>query len=183
MAEPFIAEIKMFGGNFAPKGYASCNGQTLAIAQNSALFSLVGTTYGGDGRVTFGLPNLQGRSPVHYGTGPGLPAVNLGQMFGQPSVTMTSAQMPTHLHQATGTINVVASAGTARTPGGGYIAGDAGGDANYAPPSATPNGTLAAGAVTTQVAPAGSGQPIPTQSPALAVNFIIALVGVFPSRN
>jgi microcystin-dependent protein len=155
----------------------------LPIAQNSALFALLGTTFGGNGQTTFGLPDLQGRSPVHYGSGPGLPSVDLGEVFGQTSVTMTSAQMPPHTHTATGTFHVVASAGTARTPNGGFVAGDAGGDANYAPGTATPNGTLASGAITTQVAPAGSSQPIPTQSPALAVNFIIALDGIFPSRN
>jgi microcystin-dependent protein len=182
MSEPFIAEIKMFGGNFAPQGYASCNGQLLSIAQNTALFSLLGTTFGGDGQVTFGLPNLQGRSPVHYGNAPGLPAVDLGEVIGQPSVTLTVNQMPGHNHTATGAINVVAAAGTVRSAVNAYLAGDAGGDANYAPQSTSPTGALASGAFTGQVAIAGGSQPFSTQSPALAVNFIIALEGIYPSR-
>jgi microcystin-dependent protein len=181
--EPFVAEIKMFGGNFAPRGYASCNGQLLPIAQNTALFSLLGTTFGGNGTTTFGLPNLQGRSPVHYGAGPGLPPVTLGQTVGQPAVTLNVNQLPPHTHPATGVMNVVSGAGTTRNPVGGYIAGDAGGDANYAPGTTSPTGTLAPGALTVQAAATGGGQPLSTQSPALAVNFIIALQGIFPTRN
>jgi microcystin-dependent protein len=180
--EPFLGEIKMFGGNFAPKNYASCNGQIMAISQNTALFSLLGTNYGGNGTTTFGLPNLQGRMPMHYRTGPG-PAVPLGAQVGQASVSLIAPQCAAHTHTMTATMNVVTAAGTARTPQDGYIAGDAGGDANFAPGTATPDAALAPGAITFQVASAGSGQALPTQSPSLGVNFIIALQGVYPSRN
>jgi len=98
MSEPFIAEIGIFAGNFAPRGWAFCNGQILPISQNTALFSLVGTTYGGDGRTTFALPNLQGRAPMHPGTGPGLTTRRLGQSGGVETVTLSEAQMPSHTH-------------------------------------------------------------------------------------
>ena len=98
MADPFIAEIRIFAGNFAPRGWAFCNGQLLPISQNTALFSLVGTTYGGDGRTTFGLPNLQGRVPMHPGNGPGLTARQLGESGGVETVTLAESQMPTHTH-------------------------------------------------------------------------------------
>ena len=102
MSDPFIAEIRIFAGNFAPRGWAFCDGQLLSIAQNTALFSLVGTTYGGDGRTTFGLPGLQGRAPMHSGNGPGLTQRRIGQNGGVPNVTLTSAQIPSHTHEAKG---------------------------------------------------------------------------------
>lgn len=181
--EPFLGEIKMFGGNFPPRNYASCNGQVIAISQNSALFSLLGTTYGGNGTTTFALPNMQGRMPMHYGNGPGLPFVPLGAQIGQPAVNLTLAELAPHTHTMTATVNVVTSAGTSRTPQNAYIAGDAGADANYAPGTATPDGTLAPGSVSLRVAPSGGNEPIPTQSPSVGVNFIIALQGLYPSRN
>ena len=98
MSEPFIAEIRIFAGNFAPRGWAFCDGQLLQISQNTALFSLVGTTYGGDGRTTFGLPNLKGRAPMHAGGGPDLTERRLGQSGGAETVTLTEADMPTHTH-------------------------------------------------------------------------------------
>ena len=98
MSEPFIAEIRIFGGNFAPRSWAFCDGQLLPIAQNTALFSLIGTTYGGDGRTTTGLPNLQGRAPMHPGRGPGLTSRRLGQNGGQETATLGEAQMPNHSH-------------------------------------------------------------------------------------
>ena len=102
MSEPFIAEIKIFAGNFAPRGYAFCDGQLLQIAQNTALFSLVGTTYGGDGRVTFGIPDLQGRAPMHPGNGPGLTSRRLGNRAGVERVILTEAQMAAHTHSVRG---------------------------------------------------------------------------------
>src|SRR5438045_7604430 len=98
MSEGFIGEIRMFGGNFAPKGYQLCNGQILPIAQNTALFSILGTTYGGNGQTTFGLPDLRGRAPVSAGQGPGLPNYDLGTQTGSPTTTLTTGQMPTHSH-------------------------------------------------------------------------------------
>ena len=100
MSEPFIAEIKIFAGNFAPRGWAFCSGQLLQIAENTALFSLVGTTYGGDGRTTFGLPDLQGRAPMHPGSGPGLSSYRLGPKTGAETVTLSDNQMPSHSHKA-----------------------------------------------------------------------------------
>ena len=104
-SEPYLAGIFLFAGNFAPRGYALCQGQLMSIAQNSALFSLLGTYYGGDGQTTFGLPNLQGRAPVGTGQGPGLPMVNLGEQGGAQSVTLTTSQMPAHNHACTVTLN------------------------------------------------------------------------------
>src|SRR5947209_666152 len=100
MTDPFLAEIRMFGGNFAPTGWALCNGQLMSISQNTALFSLLGTTYGGDGRVTFGLPNLQGSTPMQQGQGPGLSTRYLGETAGEPYVTLLQSEMPMHTHTA-----------------------------------------------------------------------------------
>jgi microcystin-dependent protein len=181
--EPFVGEIKIFGGNFAPRGYASCDGQLLSIAQNTALFSILGTTFGGDGQTTFGVPSLQGRMPVHYGQGPGLPQIDLGEVVGQSSVSLTVGEMPAHTHAMTATMNVVSGAGTSVSPADGYVAGDAGGDANYAPSSVQPSGTAAPGALTVTCGIAGGGLPVSIQTPGLGVNIIIALEGVFPTRN
>ncbi|NOT56941.1 MAG: phage tail protein, partial [Deltaproteobacteria bacterium] len=135
MSDPFIGEIIMFGGNFAPRGWAFCNGQLLSIAQNTALFSILGTTYGGDGRTTFALPDLRGRVPVHAGNsqGPGLPPVQLGEMAGSPSVTLTVSQMPMHNH-----LVVASQTATTTDPNGGVPGNDARGTPIYA---AQPDGT------------------------------------------
>jgi len=204
MADPYIGEIKMFAGNFAPKGYAFCNGQLMSIAQYSAIFSLLGTTYGGNGQTTFALPNLQGRVPVHQGTGPGLSPVALGEIGGTQSVTLTQAQLPAHLHTATfaGTLTpptpVVPCASADATlsdPNGNVLAQISAGRGAYtnlyAPPSAATPGaslggiTLTGGAIagSVTVGLAGSSQPLPTLPPYLGVSFIIALEGIFPSRN
>jgi microcystin-dependent protein len=164
MTEPFIAEIKMFGGSFAPRGYALCNGQLLSIAQNTALFSLLGTTYGGNGTTTFGLPNLQGRVPMHPGQGPGLTPRSLGESGGVESVTLSTQELPAHFHSA-----VTDSAATSNRPAGHVLA--RGG--SYAD---TGNALPAGGSV-------GGNQPHNNMQPFLTVNFIIALEGVFPSRN
>ena len=171
MSEPFIGEIRMFGGNFAPRGWAFCNGQLLSIAANTALFSLLGTTYGGDGRVTFGLPNLQGRFPMHWGSGPGLTPRTIGEMAGVESVTLVSTQMPAHSHA------VVASSATPTTadPSGAML--PVGSSRIYA--------TAAAGATMAPqtVAAAGGSQPHENMPPYQAVSFIIALEGIYPSRS
>jgi microcystin-dependent protein len=174
MAEPYIGEIKIVAFNYAPKGWATCSGQTLSIQQNTALFSLLGTTYGGNGVQTFALPNLQSRVPVHFGQGPGLSDYTLGQTGGAETVTLTSTQMPTHTHLLNGTT------GTAnkRPPAGHTFAADTASIANfYAAPANQL--ALAAPSVTT----AGGSQPHANLQPYLAVLFCIALVGVFPSRN
>jgi len=175
-SEPLIGSIAIFAGNYAPRGYALCQGQLLAISQNTALFSILGTTYGGDGRVTFGLPDLRGRFPVQQGQGPGLPFVDLGEVTGVTSVTLTSSQMPMHNHLIacdsnpasvqTPKNNFPAALGDAITPVNAYSAGPSNGQMNVA-----------------MCGLAGGNQPFNIQNPMLGLNFIIALTGIFPSRN
>ncbi len=177
MSEPFLGEIRMFAGNFAPRGWALCNGQLLAISQNTALFSLLGTNYGGDGRTTFGLPNLQGRAPLHPGDGPGLTSRQLGELGGEETVNLTPAQIPAHTH------NFLCSSATGdqSTPVGNVCAVGAGqrGQAFYADaPGASPP-ALNAGALSST----GGGAAHNNLPPYLAVNFIIALQGIFPPRG
>ncbi|MBN1204066.1 MAG: phage tail protein [Myxococcaceae bacterium] len=177
MSEPFIGEIRMFGGNFAPKGWAFCNGQVLSIAQNTALFSLLGTTYGGNGQTTFALPNLQGRIPMHWGTGPGLTPRTLGESSGVESVTLISTQMPAHVHA----IGVFDGAGDQPSPGGNvpamFLNQQTGQNENlYA---STANAQLGLQGEST----AGGSQPHENMQPYLCVSFIIALEGIFPSRS
>jgi len=172
-----IAEIRLFAGNFAPRGWAFCQGQILSIAQNTALFSLLGTTYGGNGQTTFALPDLRGRVPVGTGQGPGLPSVNLGEMAGAPTHTLISTEMPAHNHtaQATG----VSSAGNTTAPGGAAWAGSTARDNVYS--TSAPNTPMAANTVS--VGLAGGSQPHNNMQPYLGMNYIIALEGVYPSRN
>lgn len=180
MSEPFIAEIIMFGGNFAPRGWALCNGQLLAIASNTALFSILGTTYGGDGRTTFGLPDLRGRVPMHSGQGAGLSNRSLGQKGGQETHTLTATQLGSHSHgladaELMGTLNPANS----NDPTGKTL--------GLAPTYSTgaPSVALAAGTVDNPATTANSAgsQAHNNMQPYQVVNFIIALVGVFPSRN
>lgn len=173
MATPFLGVISMFGGNFAPRGYALCQGQLQSIAQNTALFSLLGTTYGGDGQVTFALPDLRGRAPIHQGTLPGGSTYVIGQVLGSETVTLTSAQMPNHNH----TLGASSAPGSAAGPTGAVWAAYTAGQ-NYAA-AASVNATMSASALS----PAGGNQPHENRQPYLAINFIIALEGVFPSRN
>lgn len=177
MSEPFLAEIIMFAGNFAPRGWAFCQGQLLPIAQNTALFSLLGTTYGGDGRTTFALPDLRGRVPVGTGQGPGLPNINLGEMSGEAAHTLNVTEMPAHSHpaQAAGSAN----AGDSASPGGNTWATSTARDNVYT--SAAPDSSMAASAVT--VGAAGGSQPHNNMQPYLGMNYIIALQGIFPSRS
>jgi microcystin-dependent protein len=169
VSESFIGQISIFGFNFPPRGWASCDGQVLSIAQNTALFSLLGTTYGGNGQTTFALPNLQGRVPIHRGQGPGLSNHDMGEVAGAEAVTLTSAQMPAHSHQAAVTN---ASAAGSRPNGNFPSAGGA-----YA--AASDGSTFNAGFVKNS----GGGQPAPSMPPYLALNFCICVQGIFPSRN
>ncbi|MEH6822479.1 MAG: tail fiber protein [Motiliproteus sp.] len=176
MADPFIGQIKMFGGNFAPRGWALCDGQLLPIKQNQALFSILGTTYGGDGRTTFGLPELRGRVPMHEGSGPGLSPRPLGQKSGAEDVTLTESQIPSHTHLAR--CDKTVGVGHANVAEGNAWANDAGtSTATYS--SNTPDGDMASAAINNT----GGSQAHTNIQPVLVVNFIIALTGVFPSRN
>jgi microcystin-dependent protein len=174
MATPLLAEIRMFAGNFAPRGYALCNGQLMSIAQNQALFSLLGTTYGGDGITTFALPNLQGRVPIHAGNGAGLSPYFEGQQAGTESITLNVTQLPIHNHL----VNSVGGGGNQAAPAGNLPAVESTGTSlNYS------NGSTTGQMNPSMVANTGGSQPIPIVQPYLVINFIIALQGVYPSRN
>lgn len=176
MAEPFVGEIRIFSLNFQPRGWAFCNGQVLSIATNTALFSLIGTSYGGNGQTTFALPNLQGSAPLHQGQGPGLSPHTIGEAGGEAAVTLTGSELPAHPHAARcssvpglqpGAVNNVWSPLPARpTPPPVYS--DAG-----------PNVAMNAGAL----AQAGGSQPHNNLSPYLGLNFCIATEGIFPQRS
>lgn len=177
MADPFLAEIRIFAGNFAPTGWALCNGQLMAISQNTALFSLLGTTYGGDGKSTFALPNLQGSAPMQQGQGPGLSLRDLGETGGEPTVTLLQTEMPAHSH------------GWQTSAGGRF-----GGDSNAPSPSTSltvggaNDSIYASGNPSGQMSPqslsiAGGGQPHNNLMPYLGLTFIIALQGIFPPRS
>ena len=170
MSEPFIAEIRIFAGTFAPRGWAFCSGQLLPISQNTALFALLGTMYGGDGVTTLGLPNLQGRAPMHPGQGPGLSSRQLGEFGGTSSVALTEATMPAHTHQLRGSTGDADS-----THPEGHYYGDT--SAMFRPPNENLR-PMADGAL----AEAGASQAHNNLQPYLVVNFIIALIGLFPSR-
>ena len=170
--QPYVGEIMLFGGNFAVRQWANCDGQLLAVSSNDALFSILGTTYGGDGRTTFGVPDLRGRTPVNAGAGPGLQPVAMGQKYGAETLTLTSATMPSHAH----TLPVLNAPGDQRTPSGNILAGDATNDTIYAAPSRA-NAHLAP----TQAS--GGGQPINVLDPSLVISIQVAIQGLFPSRN
>jgi microcystin-dependent protein len=174
MSEPFIGQIVMFGGNFAPRNWALCDGQLLPISQNSALFSLLGTTYGGDGRTTFGLPDLRGRVAMHAGNGPGLSPRGLGQKGGSETQTLNVSQIPSHNHSA----QCVGPAGNSNDAVGNVWADDAGvssGTYSSGPPTATMSSAA--------IGNAGGSGPHNNVQPFQCVNYIIALFGTFPSRN
>jgi len=179
--DPFIGEIIMFGGNFAPRGWAFCDGQLLPISSNSALFSILGTTYGGDGRTTFALPDLRGRVAVHDGSGPGLTPVRLGEKGGINDVTLTSQQMPSHNH--TGTIKVGNDNGDSPKAKGNVFGKNVGdGGTTYSDnPDYGDNNELHSGALA--INNAGGGQSHTNMQPYQVVNYIIALQGVYPSRS
>jgi microcystin-dependent protein len=175
MSEPFVAEIRIFAGNFAPRGWAFCNGQLLPISQNTALFSLIGTTYGGDGRTTTALPNLQGRAPMHPGRGPGLTARVLGQSGGVEMISLSEAQMPNHTHALRASSVAADEEGTTspvnNAPGEPEIA--------HAMYGAADNLTPMADVLQSN----GGSQPHNNMQPFTAMNFIIALQGLYPSRS
>lgn len=179
--EPFIGQIQLFGFNFAPRGWAFCHGQLLSINENAALFSLLGTTYGGDGRTTFALPDLRSRVAIGEGNGPGLGDIRMGEKLGAPTNTLTVNQLPHHTHSmATGTVNIPVSEDDANQDeaSGKYLA-------NGTFYHNSPGGTYGGGAipVTGNTSPAGANQPINNVQPSLGLNYCIALVGIFPSRS
>lgn len=173
--DPFIGQIIMFGGNFAPRGWSLCDGQLLAISSHSALFSILGTTYGGDGRTTFGLPDLRGRCAMHAGHGPGLTDRKLGQKIGSETVTLTTNEIPAHNHLAS--LHGESTAADKQNPANNLLAGAQ----SYAAPIAADNKTMASESI--QVQNTGGGQSHNNIQPVQVVNYIIALVGTFPSRN
>ena len=174
MSDQFVAEIRIFAGNFAPRGWAFCNGQLLPITQNTALFSLLGTTYGGDGQSNFALPNLQGSAPLQQGQGPGLSLYDLGQQGGVPAVTLLTSEIPSHSHQAQAVggnnktspiTNTWSTLGSTRTPPPLY--------------SDTQNTSMSPASA---LALTGGGLPHNNMSPYLCLTFIIAMQGIFPAR-
>ncbi len=171
-AQPFIGQIMVFAGNFAPAGWAQCNGQLLPISQYDALFSLIGTTYGGDGQTTFALPDLRSRLPIHQGQGPGLSNYVPGENGGAEAVTLLTSQLPVHTHPALGN----SDAGTSTDPTGGVWA-------------SSPNNIYIAGASAdttmnpTSISGSGGGQPHDNMLPFLTLNFCIALEGIYPSQS
>lgn len=197
MDSPFLAMIIIFAGNFAPRGWQLCWGQLLSIAQNTALFSLVGTTYGGNGQTTFGLPDLRGRMPIGQGQGPGLPNISLGEIAGAPSTTLLITNMPAHNHTGVisggqATIPATAQAGSTNTPGNTLSPAQL--PSIGSGPNAQPikgygasdnTTTLAPGTVTgnVNIGISGGSQPFSIMNPYLGVNYCIALQGIFPSRN
>lgn len=173
MADPFVAEIRMVPFNFVPSGWAACNGQLLPLSQNTALFSLLGTYYGGDGKSNFALPDLRGRAAMHHGQGPGLSERYIGESGGEESVSLTEAQMPPHSHG----IRAVAAPGTVLSPAGAAFA--------RAPGTASLYGAVSSisGTMSTAAIHPGGGAPHNNMQPYLTMHFIIALRGVFPPRG
>ena len=174
MSEPFVGEIKMFAGNFAPRSWAFCDGQLLAISQNDALFSLLGTIYGGDGRTTFGLPDMRGRIPVHAGNGPGLSPRSLGAKLGSEQETLTVSQLPNHTHTLQANTQVgnqgdAVGSTPAQSTAGVYLQ--------------SPNPASIFQLRAQSIDEIGSSQSHNNIMPYLCINFIIALFGIYPSRN
>lgn len=171
MSNPFVGEVRLFGGNFAPNGWAFCQGQLMAIAENEVLFQLIGTIYGGDGQQTFALPDLRGRVPVHQGQGPGLSVRPIGQTGGSETVTLTHGQMPAHSHA----LRASTAAASASGPAGALLAATS---VNSYDNSAAGIGMAAGG-----ISAAGASQPHDNMAPTLALNYIISLYGIFPSPS
>ena len=171
--DSFIGSIMLFAGNFAPRGWAFCQGQLLPINQNQALFAILGTTYGGDGRTTFALPDLRGRTPTGAGQGPGLSPVNLGQMAGSASVTLQQSNLPAHSHPlySGGSANAFAPAGN--------LSAEESNQQTQVYASGAPAGQMSAQAIGS----AGGNQPISVMQPYLGMNYIICLQGIFPSQS
>jgi microcystin-dependent protein len=172
MTQPYIGEIRMFGGNFAPYGWAFCNGALQSISQNDTLFNLIGTTYGGDGQQTFALPDLQGRIPIHQGQGNGLSNYGLGQKAGVETVTLTAVQLPLHNHNALG------GAGNSTPSPGNASWGNSPSNRVFGP-GASANGSMNAGSIALN----SGGQPHDNLMPFLVISFIVALTGIYPSQT
>lgn len=181
MGTPYLGEMRLFAGNFAPRGWAFCNGQSLDISQNDALFALLGTIYGGDGQSTFNLPNLGSRVPLNQGTGPGLSTYTIGQAGGVERVTLATTQMPAHSH----VLNATTATGTATTPGPGVMLAtpvEAGVKTSlYVVPGTS--ALVQAPMAPQSISVTGGNQPHENMMPFQAINYIIALEGIFPSRN
>ncbi|MEP3837561.1 MAG: tail fiber protein [Algibacter sp.] len=180
-SNPLIGEVAIFAGNFAPRGWAFCHGQLLPISQNTALFSILGTIYGGDGRTTFALPDLRGRAAMHPGNGPGLSPIQLGEKVGTEYETLTPNQIPSHTHTVTSTaqLNISNDPGTSDSSDGQYLAKHLGGF-NEDP---TPDAKLGGVTSSTTINNTGGNQPHNNMQPSSTINYIIALTGTFPSRN
>ena len=176
-SNPLIGQVQAYGPNFCPRSWAAANGQLLAISSNTALFSILGTTFGGNGVTTFGLPNLNNRTPIGYGSGPGLPTIADGQLLGTDSITMTQAQMPSHNHS----FNAINEAGTKHGPGTDILAlayNQDGTNLNLyhdGPPNKVMDPAM--------IGSSGGGQALPKRSPYLVINWCIATQGIYPSRN
>jgi microcystin-dependent protein len=175
MGQPYVGEIRMFAGNFAPNGWMFCDGTPLAISENDVLFQLIGTTYGGDGEETFNLPNLQSRIPIHMGTGPDGTTYQIGEMAGVEEVTLSTQQIPNHTHSANATATAQ-SLSPANAVFADITSSQAGVNAYLA---TDPDSTLNAATI----APAGGSQPHENEQPYLCINFIISLFGIFPSQT
>lgn len=173
MSSPYIGEIRMFGGNFAPAGWAFCDGSIIAISENDALFTLIGTTYGGDGQETFALPDLRGRLPIHTGSGPGLSNRILAETGGTESVSLSTTQIPAHAHALLGS----SSQASALNPAGAVVASPT--NIDLYRPGSTPTQALASNAIS----PVGGSQPHDNTQPFLCISFIISLFGIFPTQN
>lgn len=173
MSEPYIGEVRMFGGSFAPVGWLKCDGQLVPISTYDTLYVLLGTTYGGDGTTTFGIPDLRGRSPLHAGTGQGLSPRVLGQTFGSETVALTAAQMPVHSHL----VKANATTGTLGSPITAVWAQNSTADLDYS--TGAPATTMSPGATT----PSGKGVPHDNMAPFQAVTFIICYAGIFPPQS
>lgn len=173
MAQPYVGEIRMFAGNFAPAGWMFCEGQLLPISENETLFQLIGTTYGGDGQETFALPDLRGRIPIHNGTGSSGTTYNLAETGGVESVTLTTQQIPTHSHSLLATTDLANSG----SPADAYLSTTATGNKIYS--TATPSTALHP----QEISPVGGSQPHDNFQPYLCVDFIISLFGIFPSQT
>ncbi len=170
--EQFLGEIRIFPYNFAPRGWLPCNGQLLSIASNTALFSLIGTTYGGNGATTFALPDLRGRMPLGNGSGPGVSNKTLGEIGGTETVTILTTQMPAHTH----TVNAQTAAGNTNVPTGNILGNAGGFDNDFS--NTAPNTTMNANMVSTT----GGNQPVSIMQPYLVIGYYIAIEGIFPSR-
>jgi microcystin-dependent protein len=181
MSEPYIGQVMIFGGNFAPVGWAYCRGQLLAISENDALFNLIGTTYGGDGQSTFGLPDLQGRVPVHMGQGPSVTQMyTIGEVAGVEVVTLNTQQIPSHNHPM---MAVTGTAANSASPGGNVLADEALALAQATADTYLPVAGTQIALAPNSIGPAGGNGPHDNMQPYLTLNYIISLYGVYPSPN